>query len=129
MIQSDDGVPIRISSGQTVTCSIYGPPARVRSLAALLSRATERECTLYCSTGESGCEGAVYRLLQTILTTDDCLLLPFRLILFYLPFCLLLRLLLRSLLSYRDLLVLRKLVSARLLLSIQCNKGLVKSPR
>ena len=62
---------------------------------------------MYCSTGESGCEGVVYCLLRTILTTDDCLLLPFCLLLFYPPFCLLLRLLVRSLLCYRGLLVLR----------------------
>ena len=51
----------------------------------------------------------------TILSTDDCNLLPFRLLLFYLPFCLLLRLLGRSLLCYCGLLVVRKLVGARLL--------------
>ena len=91
------------------------------------------------------CEGTVYCLRQTIQTTDDCFLLPFRLLLFYLPFCLLLRLpfrlllfyppfclllrlLVRSLLCYRGLLVLRKLVGARLLLQIQCHTGLVELP-
>ena len=64
----------------------------------------------------------------TILTTDDCLLLPFRLLLLHLPFCPLLCLLVRSLLCYCGLLVLRKLVGARLLLQIQCHTGLDEPP-
>ena len=59
-VQSDDGVPIRVVSGQTVTCSIYEPPAWVRSLAALLSRATGQKCTLsYLLLAKIGMEGTL----------------------------------------------------------------------
>ena len=80
-VQSNDGVPIRITSGKTVTCSIYEPPARVRSLAALLSWATGQECTLcYLLFAKIGVGHALRSVVSTSVNrceiNDSCIALP-----------------------------------------------------